>query len=108
MYRSIEYRSTVQSPCSVEELRLHGKISRCYTLGTLATDSEAEFLDVIVAKVLRVFLLAIHSHLYSFASRFIFLQTDATSYSFYRKEENLIENHTPSLWFKKSIQKSQV
>ncbi len=25
-----------------------------------------------------------------------------------RKEENLIENHTPSLWFKNSIQKPQV
>ncbi len=34
-------------------------------------------------KVLRVFLLAIHSHLYSFALRFIFLQTHATSYIFY-------------------------
>jgi hypothetical protein len=35
-------------------------------------------------KVLRVFLLAIHSYLYSFALRFLFLQTDATTYSFYR------------------------
>jgi hypothetical protein len=34
-------------------------------------------------KVLRVFLLAIHSHHYSFALRFLFLQTPATSYSFY-------------------------
>jgi hypothetical protein len=32
---------------------------------------------------LRVFLHAIHSHLYSFALRFLFLQTYATSYSFY-------------------------
>jgi hypothetical protein len=30
----------------------------------------------------KVFLLAIHSHLYSFALRFLFLQTHATSYSF--------------------------
>jgi hypothetical protein len=30
-----------------------------------------------------VFLLAIHSHLYSFALRFIILQTHSTSYSFY-------------------------
>jgi hypothetical protein len=44
---------------------------------------EAEFLDVIVAKVLIVFLLALHSHLYSFAMRFLFLQTHATSYSFH-------------------------
>jgi hypothetical protein len=34
-------------------------------------------------KVLKVFLFAIHSNLYSFALRFIFLQTHATSYSFY-------------------------
>jgi hypothetical protein len=43
---------------------------------------EAEFLDEIQTKVSRVFLLAIHSHLYSFALRFIFLQTHTTSYSF--------------------------
>jgi hypothetical protein len=40
-------------------------------------------LDEIQTKVLRVFLLAIQSHLYSFAFRFIFIQTNATSYSFY-------------------------
>jgi hypothetical protein len=44
--------------------------------------SEAEFSDEIQTKVLRVFLLAIHSHAYSFALRFIFLQTHATSYSY--------------------------
>ncbi len=44
---------------------------------------EAEFLDEIQTKVLRVFLLAIHSHLYSFSLRFLFPQTHATSYSFY-------------------------
>jgi hypothetical protein len=43
---------------------------------------EAAFLDEIQTKVLRVFLLVIHSHLYSFALTFIFLQTHATSYSF--------------------------
>jgi hypothetical protein len=36
--------------------------------------SEAEFLDEIQTKV--------HRHLYSFALRFLFLQTHATSYSF--------------------------
>jgi hypothetical protein len=41
-----------------------------------------EFLDEIQTKVLRFFLLAIHNHLYSFALRFIFHQTYATSYSF--------------------------
>ncbi len=40
-------------------------------------------MDEIQTKVSRVFLLAIHSQLYSFALRFIFLQTHATSYSFY-------------------------
>jgi hypothetical protein len=46
---------------------------------------EAEFLVEIQTKVkvLRVFLLAVHSHLYSFAWRFLFIQTHATSYSFY-------------------------
>jgi hypothetical protein len=43
----------------------------------------AEFLDEIQTKVLRVFLLAIHSHLYSFALRFLFLLIHATSYRFY-------------------------
>ncbi len=44
--------------------------------------AEAEFLDEIQAKVLGVFLLVIHGHLYSFALRFLFLQTHATSYIF--------------------------
>ncbi len=43
---------------------------------------EAEFLDEIKTKVCRVFLLAIHSHLYSFALRFLILQIHATSYDF--------------------------
>ncbi len=43
----------------------------------------SRILGRIQTKVLRVFLLAIHSHLYSFALRFLFLQTHATSYSFY-------------------------
>jgi hypothetical protein len=43
---------------------------------------EAVFLDEIQTKALRVFLLAIHSHLYSFALRFLFLQTHATFYLF--------------------------
>jgi hypothetical protein len=43
---------------------------------------EAKFLDEIQTKDLRIFLLAIQSHLYSFALRFLFLQTYGTSYSF--------------------------
>jgi hypothetical protein len=45
--------------------------------------TEAEFLDDIQTKIFRVFLLAIHNHLYSFDLRFLFVQTLATSYSFY-------------------------
>jgi hypothetical protein len=64
---------------------------------------EVKFLDEIQTKVLRVFLLAIHSHLYSFALRFLFLQTHATSYSLYssvtvhlkEKGGKMIENHIP-------------
>ncbi len=51
----------------------------------------------------KVLFFAIHSHLYSFALRFLFLQTHATSYSFLssllytvkEKGGNLIENNTP-------------
>jgi hypothetical protein len=45
--------------------------------------AEAEFLDEIQANLFRVFLLAVQSHLYGFALRFLFLQTHATSYSFF-------------------------
>ncbi len=81
------------------------------------TSIEAEFLDEIQTKVLRVYLLAIHSHLYSFALRLFFLQTRATFsvstvkllYNVKEKGGNLIENHIPpSLSVKKSTQKSQV
>ncbi len=47
------------------------------------TCREAEFLDEIQTKVIGVFLLAIHSHVHSFALRFLFLQTHATSNDFY-------------------------
>jgi hypothetical protein len=70
------------------------------------------------AKVWRLFLLAMLSHLYSFALRFILLQTHATSYSFYNaflyavKEKGRKPDKKPptppSLWFKKSTQKPQV
>ncbi len=40
-------------------------------------------MDEIKTKVLIVFLLVIHSHLYSFALRFPFLQTHTTFYSVY-------------------------
>ncbi len=50
---------------------------------TLNCGPEAEFLDEIQTKVLKVFLLSMHSHFYSFSLRFQFLQTHATFYSFY-------------------------
>ena len=55
-----------------------GRFRKC-----LGQCSEAEFLDKILTKVLRVFLLAIHNHIYSFALRFLFLETHTTSHSFY-------------------------
>ncbi len=66
-------------------------------------EPQAEFLDEIQTKVFRVFLLAIHNHLYSFASRFLFLQTHTTSYIFYisvtvrvkEKGGTLRDNHKP-------------
>jgi hypothetical protein len=40
-------------------------------------------LDEIQTKVLRVFVLVLQNYLHSFALRFLFLQTHATSYSFF-------------------------
>jgi hypothetical protein len=55
--------------------------------------TEAEFLDEIQTEVLRAFfLLAIHSHIYSFALRFLFLETHATSYIF-------LQTHATSYYF---------
>ncbi len=47
----------------------------CPTTASLdvAAISEVEFFDEIQTKVLRVFLLGIHSHLYSFPLKFLFL-----------------------------------
>ncbi len=53
------------------------------------TSLEAEFLDESRTKVLGVFLLAIYGHLYSFALRFLCLQTNATS-SVFQKSHNLL------------------
>jgi hypothetical protein len=48
------------------------------TLPTLQFNRGRVF-DEILTKVLRVFLLVIHSHLYSFAFRVLLLQTHTTS-----------------------------
>ncbi len=57
------------------------KCTACGVVSVLYTflRTEAVFLDEIQTTVLRVFLLSIHYHLYSFALRFLFLQTRATS-----------------------------
>jgi hypothetical protein len=52
-----------------------------------STPPEAKLSDEIQTKVLRVFLLIIHNHLYSFALRFLFLKTHATSSSFCKEKE---------------------
>jgi hypothetical protein len=74
-----------------------GRVQQRYRKGP-----EAEFLDEIQTKDLRVFLLAIHSYLFSFALRLIFFQTHATSYSLYssvtvlkEKGGTLDKNHAP-------------
>jgi hypothetical protein len=64
-------------------------------------------------------LIAIHSHLYRFALRFLFLQTHATSDIVYitvpllctlvgEMRKTCYKTIAPSLWFKKSLKKPQV
>ncbi len=73
------------------------------------TCAESEVLDKIQTKVLRVFLLVIHSHLYSFALYlYFFILTQPLTVSGKEDEGKPDRNHTPSLWFKKPIQKPQV
>ena len=79
-----------------------------FSLGV--ANPEARFLDEIQAKV---FLLVIHSHLYSFTLRFLFLQTHATSDSFYSSFTVHCKGERKKLYpifllFKRSIQKPQV
>ncbi len=63
-------------------LHLEGEGEGMRRQAVLYVYTEAKFLDESQTKDLRVFLLAIQSHLYSFALRFLFLQTHVTSYSF--------------------------
>jgi hypothetical protein len=80
--------------------------------------SEAEFLDEIQTKVLRAFVLAIHSHLYSFALRFLFFQLRLSLTYLYstvdtvhckgERRKTWQKTISPSLWVTKSIQKHQV
>ncbi len=84
------------------------------TLSMGMANPEAQFLDEIQAKV---FLLVIHGHLCSFALRFLFLQTHATSYSFFSSFTVHCKGEMKKAWqklyplfllFKKSIQKPPV
>jgi hypothetical protein len=88
----ISYTSLGTYFCNVSYTTMH----TTYVVQT----PEAEFLDEIQTKVLRVSLLVIHSHLYSFVMRFLFLQIHPTSYSFCKGERR-------KTWFKKLIQKPQ-
>jgi hypothetical protein len=68
--------------------------------------TEAEFLDEIQTKVLKVFLLDTYSLLYSFALRFLFLQTHATSYMFHQTHINsyvFLQAHATSYSFYSSV-----
>jgi len=69
----------------VERLHYNLHLFKCKSSEqpTPSSPTEAEFLGAIQRKVFRFFLLYIQSHLYSFALGFLFLQTYATSYSFY-------------------------
>ncbi len=88
-------------------IRMSKTMNSFYSVRLCLFHQESEFLDKIQTKVLRVFHLAIHSNFCSFAWRFLFLQTHATSYNFYSsidihnkgdmQEENLIEYHSNSL-----------
>jgi hypothetical protein len=76
----------IQISCGIEsglytELKYLKKIYKSI-YGEQQARPEAEFLDEIQTKIIRDFLHAIHSHLYSFALSFPFLQTHAASYSF--------------------------
>ncbi len=77
----------------------------------------SEFLNEIQTEVFRVFLLAIHSHLYSFALRFYFIKlTQPLMISRIQLLYTVKESggkpdrkpYPPSLWLKKSIQKPHV
>ncbi len=64
---------------------LYGRTSFFRGTSKISDPFRGQILGQIQTKVLRVFLLAIHSQLDSFALRFLFLQTPATSYRFFRK-----------------------
>jgi hypothetical protein len=69
--------------------------------------SEAEFLDEIHTKVLRVFFLAIHSHLCSSSLRFLFKLTQPLTVSVQVKGKNLDRKPYPLPYGLRNPNKSQ-
>jgi hypothetical protein len=100
--KKIDFFPDLKSHTQMGLLRAKNASEKFSRLGTFKSIDvhylEAEFLEEIQTKVLRVFLLAIQSHLDSCALSFLFLQTHATSCSFCKRERrlNLIGN-PPSL-----------
>ncbi len=119
------------SCCIIKSVRRHSRVAECSknnnsVLYSFARNTvliftyispEAEYMDEIQTKAWRVFLLAIHSHLYTFALRFLFLQNSRNLSQFLEfscctiieKEKGGKSDKTipPSIWFEKSIQKPQ-
>ncbi len=65
-----------------QECRLNKKKYLHFFLFSTQFVLSHSYRDRIPDKVVRVFLISFHSSFYSFALRFLFLQTHATSYSF--------------------------
>jgi hypothetical protein len=64
----------------------------------LSVSAEAKFLDEIQTKVLRLFLLVINGHFYSFALTYVYISSNSNNllqFLYKRKAINLKENHTP-------------
>ncbi len=71
--------------------------------------SKAGFLDEIQTKEFSLLFTAISTALLEiYISQPLTVSTVQLMYTVKRMEENLIENHAPFLWFKKSIQNPQV
>jgi len=71
---SMLYSVQLHSECTTERVKCFRIMHSVHRAQSASLSPEDEFLDVIGTKVLRVFLLATHSHLYSFTLRFLFLQ----------------------------------
>ncbi len=98
------------APCKDLSVQQHTVLpGRVCSTAPTATPG-AEFLDEIQTKAVWVFLLVIHSHLYSFALDFYFFKLTQPLTVFCKGERRKTWKKTilPSLWVKKSIQNPQV